>query len=288
VLVRVVVAGICRTDLHVAAGRLPAADPVVLGHEFAGVVEAVGPGVRGVAPRDRVAVMPVLPCGLCAACEAHDELVCLEPSMLGVDRDGAFAEFITVPAHCVYQVPAALSWRAAAYAEPVAAALAVRQAAIRPEQHGLILGKNRFAELIRRILRLYSVDRVEVLDTDSPAASRPGAFDFVIETDPRPEALAVAVRAVRPRGLVVLRSRPPGLVPFDLRGCVLKGLSLQAVNYAPFGAALDLLSSGRLDLDGLLGEVFGLAEFEAAFALARAGEATKLFLAPVDEHVRDR
>src|SRR5262245_6358055 len=116
VLVRVVVAGICRTDLHVAEGRLPAADPVVLGHEFAGLVEGLGAGVAGFHLGDRVAVMPVLPCAACPPCRAADELVCLAPAMLGVERDGAFAEFVAVPAHRVHRLPPGLPWRAAAYA----------------------------------------------------------------------------------------------------------------------------------------------------------------------------
>jgi L-iditol 2-dehydrogenase len=287
VLVRVVVAGICRTDLHVAEGLLPAADPVVLGHEFAGVVEEVGPGVHEVRPGQRVAVMPVVPCGICAPCLADDDRVCLQPTMLGVDRDGAFADFVNVPAHRAHPLPDGLPWRVAAYAEPVAAALAVLHARLRRGQRGLIVGRNRFSELIWRILWLHGITLVTAFDPDQPGEPA-GSFDFVIETDPRPEALALAVRAVRPRGVLVLRSRRPGLVPFDLRGCVLKELTLCAVNYAPFTAALDLLASGRLDLDGLLGEVFPLTEFEAAFSLARSSEASKLFLVPLEEHVRDR
>jgi L-iditol 2-dehydrogenase len=281
------VAGICRTDLHVAEGLLPAADPVVLGHEFAGVVEEVGPGAVGVRPGDRVAVMPVLPCAACPPCQAGDELVCLAPAMLGVERDGAFADLVGVPAGRVHRLPDGLAWRAAAYAEPVAAALAVRHAPLHKGQRGLLLGRNRFAELIGRILRLRGFHHLATLDPDAddvPAR----LYDFVIETDPRPAALALAVRALRPRGVLVLRSRRPGLVPLDLRGCVLRELTLCAVNYAPFSAALDLLGSGRLELEGLLGPVFPLKDFESAFALARRSEATKLFLAPAEEHVRDR
>src|SRR5262249_54047803 len=248
----------------------------------------LGAGVAGFHLGDRVAVMPVLPCAACPPCRAADELVCLAPAMLGVERDGAFAEFVAVPAHRVHRLPPGLPWRAAAYAQPVAAALAVRHAPLRPGQRGLLLGRNRFSELIGRILVLHGIRDVTTLDADGQPGQPPGLFDFVIETDPRPEALALAVRALRPRGVLVLRSRRPGLVPVDLRGCVLRELSLCAVNYAPFPAALDLLASGQLELEGLLGEVFPLAAFEVAFALARRSEATKLFLAPAEEHVRDR
>src|SRR5262249_21566407 len=91
VLVRVAVAGLCRTDRQVARGQIPAADPLILGHEFAGTVEAVGWNVWGVRPGQRVAVRPVFGCGACAVCQGGDEINCPKRTMLGVEHDGAFA-----------------------------------------------------------------------------------------------------------------------------------------------------------------------------------------------------
>src|SRR4051794_36535867 len=95
VRIRVAAAGICRTDLYVAEGRLPSRDPVVLGHEFSGVVDGVGAGVRGVRPGDRVTAIPWVACGRCEECHQPDPvpapLRCPRGAMLGVDRDGAFA-----------------------------------------------------------------------------------------------------------------------------------------------------------------------------------------------------
>src|SRR4051812_41399185 len=123
VVVRVASAGLCRTDLYVAEGKLPSANPVILGHEFSGVVDALGSGVTAVTPGQRVAVMPILSCGGCSYCQRGLERVCQQRAMLGVDRDGAFAEFVAVPARFVYPIPSGISFQTAAYAEPVTAAL---------------------------------------------------------------------------------------------------------------------------------------------------------------------
>src|SRR5947207_1873518 len=85
VQVRVEAAGVCRTDVLVARGGLPSADPVTLGHEFSGVVTAVGDGVTNVRRGDRVAVLPLIPCGRCAVCEGGDSINCPRRRMLGVD-----------------------------------------------------------------------------------------------------------------------------------------------------------------------------------------------------------
>jgi L-iditol 2-dehydrogenase len=276
VLVRVAVAGLCRTDVYVARGTLPAADPVVLGHEFSGTVAALGAGVTRLHAGQRVAVLPLLPCQRCALCAEGDTINCPERLMLGIDRDGAFAQYVTVPAALVYPVPECLSFHQAAYAEPVAAALGVLQAGIQPRQRGLVLGSNRFSALLQRVLRAHGFDDVTV----SGPSPEEGQYDFVVETGIGPDTLATMVRAARPRGTLVLRSRQPGPVAVDLLAAVSRQLTLRAVNYGSFRQALGLLVEGALDLDGLLGPAFALEAHAEVFARAEASESSKLFFDP--------
>jgi threonine dehydrogenase-like Zn-dependent dehydrogenase len=290
VLIRVGLAGVCRTDLHVARGRLPGVpDPLTLGHEFAGTVEERGTSCGTLEGGDRVAVFPIVPCLECVSCREGRGQDCLERAMLGVDRDGAFAEYVVVPARCVRRLPAGVSDQAGAYAEPVAAALAVLNAGLRPGQSGLILGRNRFATLIREVLLAHGFGGVAAHDPSAPGPRPdPHSFDFVIETSATPEALAESVRAARPRGTVVLRSRQPWPAAIDLAAALPKELTFRAVNYGPFDRAIGLLAEGRLGLDGLLGPVYPLEDFARAFEEAGRDESRKVFLTPACSDVRDR
>lgn len=279
VRLRVTVAGLCRTDLLVAAGSLPSADPLVLGHEFAGTIDAVGTEVRGLRVGDRVAVRPLVPCGDCGVCRSGDDINCPRRSMLGVDRDGAFAEFVVVPAACVVPVPPHLSDLAAAYAEPVAAALAVFNAGVAAHHHGLVHGGNRFARLVEMLLRAHGFRSVTLHD---PTASEPlpdDAFDFAIETGLDRRVMADLIRVTKPGGTVVIKSRVPKDVPVDFLPAVLKQLTFRAVNYGSFRKAVGLLAEG-LDVAELLGPVRPLEEWATAFEEARGREGKKLFLAP--------
>lgn len=273
VRVRVAVVGLCRTDLLVAEGKLPSANPVTLGHEFSGVVEAIGPKVHGVTVGDRVAVNPVFGCGRCAVCFGADEINCPHRTMLGIDRDGALAEFVVVPAANVFPVPDAVSDQAVAYAEPVAAALAVFNAGIAPHQTGLIFGANRFAVLLEQVLR--AADFRDI----ATGSGGEDAYDFVIETRLADGAMASLFRAARPGGTVVLKSRVPGELRVDFQDAVRKQLTIRAVNYGSFRRAVGLLVEGRLALADVFGPVFALADWQAAFSAAR-GEATKVFITP--------
>jgi threonine dehydrogenase-like Zn-dependent dehydrogenase len=289
VRVRVALAGLCRTDVQVAAGELAAADPLILGHEFAGVVDRVGDAVAHVRPGQRVAVQPVLGCGSCPLCRAADEINCPRRTMLGLDRDGAFAEYVVVPGRLVVPLPDGVSLHAAAYAEPVAAALGVLTADLPPDQPGLVLGRTRFAVLVERLLRGHRFHQITLCDPASgDAEPEDSAFAFVIETGLARDTLPRMLRAVRPRGTLVLKSRQPGTVPLDVRAALLKQVTLRAVNYGPFRRAVGLLAEGALDLDGLLGPVYPLEDFARVFALARRSEAAKLFFDPSGDHVRHR
>jgi threonine dehydrogenase-like Zn-dependent dehydrogenase len=287
VRVRVAVAGLCRTDLLVAAGRIPAVDPVVLGHEFAGTVDALGPGVASPDTGVRVAVRPVLPCGRCAVCR-EDPINCSARRMLGADRDGAFAEFAVVPADCVYPIPERLSFLAAAYAEPIAAALAVFRAGILPHHHGAILGKNRFATLVERLLARSGFR--EMVVCDAPHAEQTlaeGTFDFVIETGLSTRTAAEMIRLAKPRGTVILKSRQPGVTGVDFSRAIVKNLTIRTVNYGSFHEALSILAGGEIDLEGLLGPVHALEDFAEVFELARERESAKVFLTPDRHDVRN-
>lgn len=106
VLVRVKAAGLCRSDVHYRAGTSPAGPlPLTLGHEVAGVVEAVGAAASGPRPGDRVCLHYLVACGECEGCRRHGEQFCARGRMIGKHRDGGFAEFIAVPARNVFRLP---------------------------------------------------------------------------------------------------------------------------------------------------------------------------------------
>ncbi|MBX3247512.1 MAG: alcohol dehydrogenase catalytic domain-containing protein [Myxococcales bacterium] len=244
VRVRVMIGGLCRTDVAVAEGRLPCVEPCVLGHEIAGVVEAVGAAVRGVAVGDHVACLPRV-----------------DGARLGVERDGGFAETLVVPERALARVPQGLDWRRAAFVEPVAACLAVTHAPL--EGTVRVIGEGRIATLTRRVVSSLGHPLVE------------GVADVVIETGGTSASLAEAMACAKERGLVVLKSRPAAPLAFGVAEAVARELRLHAVGWAPFDAAFAWLARHRVD--DLLGEVRPL---EALGELLGAREDRKVFVAP--------
>lgn len=243
VKIRVLLAGICRTDLYAASGQLRVSEPRILGHEMVGELDG------------RVTVSPVVDGGL-----------------LGIAVDGAFAEHVVVPRSCIHRVPDDLPLRRAAYVEPVAASLAVLRAPIRPDQRGTVLGTGRIASLTRRILEVRGFERLSATGDD---------FDFVIETSATTEVLALAARLVRPGGVIVLKSRPARRPEVDVTRLVQKDVTLAAVSYGSWDEAIALAAT--LPVDDLLGDAFPLSRFEAAFARAGEADAPKVFLDPRGE-----
>jgi L-iditol 2-dehydrogenase len=204
--------------------------------------------------------------------------------MLGVDGHGGFAEFLTVPAATVYRLPDTVPLKSGAYAEPVAASLAVLKAGLCPNERGLLYGNNRIALLTRDILSIYGFGDLTLWDPDNERSELGGEkYDFAIETLATKESLHDLIRAVRPRGKIVLKSRPYHPVPLDVRTAVLKELTLQAVNYGSFDEAIALLDGGLHRFDELLGKVYRLEEFERAFAASECNETTKSFLGLIDD-----
>lgn len=271
--IRVLLTGICRTDLFAADGVLPTSEGRVLGHEFVGEIEEIeghAPFSTGV----RVTANPLIHCRRCNTCERQN--FCDTPQMLGIDRDGSFSTHVNLPWVSLYEVPQSLSLHRAAYTEPVAASLAIFKAPISPSLRGLLLGTNRIASLTLRLLQAREFRQITQLSTEEEVPK--GSFDFAIETVATESSLRALMNAVRPGGCVVLKSRPPQAVPLDLALAVRRDLHLCAVGYGSFSEAIRLLQ--ELPVEDFFGETFPLHRFTDAFAKAREGESSKIFLDP--------
>lgn len=277
VLIRVESLGLCRTDLRVYQGDIPAAFPLIPGHEFSGVVEQTGASVEHLSSGDRVAVNPVLACGNCVFCE---EQQCPETKFLGLDMDGACAEYCKLPSSAVYPIPDTMPFEVAAFAEPVAASLAVLNADIEPTQRGVLLGDNRIATLTRRILRAHHFEQVQQVSAEQLSMLPRHSFDFAIETLATTETIQELVRSVRPSGLVVLKSRQQVPIELNLAALLPKNIRFQCVNYGSFQAAIDLLATAAVDVTDLIGPAFGFSQYVEAFESAINDESSKVFIRP--------
>lgn len=276
VLIRVMVAGICRTDIYVAKGQIKSKNPLVLGHEFSGVIEEIGSEVINLKIGDRVSVMPLISCGECSECKSDSPTNCLNSTMLGLDQDGAFAEFILVNSKQVYVLPEKVSFQLGAYLEPICAALAVLKADIKPFENGLIYGNNRIAILIKKILISKGFQTVSTCEINSPNLI-PNHYDFVIETVTTKEALEEIVKTVKPKGKVILKSRQYSPISLDLISIIKKEITFQAVNYGLFTDSLNLATNKEINFLELFGKIYPLEKFEEAFDESSSNDLLKRF-----------
>lgn len=274
VVIRAELAGLCRTDVFVADGAIVVAEPRIIGHEVAGVLEEAGAGVE-LPAGTRVSICPLLGCGRCAGCHAGG--ACTTPEFLGIDRHGAFADWLVVPRSALIPLPATVSALAGAFLEPVAAALAVLRAGILPTERGLVIGEPRLSVLAARVLDARGFTQVEVCDAALAADLPANHFDYIIETQLTSELFACYLAALRPAGKLILKSRLPQRVEFIPAQLVRKEPVIVPVHYGSFDEALELLATGRVQVDDLVGECYPLESFEQALAAARSGAAGKQF-----------
>ncbi|HEY7062741.1 MAG TPA: alcohol dehydrogenase catalytic domain-containing protein [Chloroflexota bacterium] len=320
-LVRVRLAGICHTDLELTLGYMGFAG--TLGHEFVGEVAALGPGdaldaaVPGEsAPQPAAAgdaasetARPAVTvgqrvvgeinaaCGTCAACSAGLGRHCPTRTVLGIlGRDGAFADYLTLPVANLLPVPDAVPDEAAVFVEPLAAALEIlEQVAIRPTDRVVVLGDGKLGQLVARALAATGCDLVVVghhagkraLLAAAGVAARAepptGRADVVIDCTGRAAGFAQAMALVRPRGTLVLKSTvatQPGEPPLNLAPLVIDEVTVVGSRCGPFPPALRALAEGRMDARPLVSAEYALADGVAAFARAAAPDTLKVLLRP--------
>jgi 2-desacetyl-2-hydroxyethyl bacteriochlorophyllide A dehydrogenase len=297
VLVRPVACGICGTDLHILRHGFPGTVyPVTPGHEFAGHVVAVGPGVTGVREGDFVAVDPNVVCGQCRWCRVNRPNLCVSLSPIGVGRPGAAAEYVAVPARNAAVVRETLGAGAAALIEPLACAVhAVESSLGVRDKNVLVLGGGTMGLLIAIVAQTAGAGRVlladpapakhaiarqaGIPDAVDPAALGAECFDVVFEAAGVPRALDQALTLVEKTGVLVQvgvheEHAVAGFVPFKVYEREIRIVGSNSCADA-FHRAVDLMSDIGDRAAVLLGESFLAWDFEAAVDSMAAGHAVK-------------
>lgn len=291
VLVRLRLAGICSTDLEMVRGYYPFTG--ILGHEFVGeVVDAPNPDLRGA----RVTGEINLVCGECPTCRRGDSTHCEKRTTLGIHgKNGCFAEYLTLPLENLHRIPEHVTDEAAVFTEPLAAALEIQQQIqINPTDRVLVVGAGRLGQLIAQTLALTPCDLQVVVrhaDQRQILAARglmtvfedqiqPRAYDLVVDATGSPDGFALARRAVRPRGTLVLKSTYAGEMKVNLSALVVDEITLIGSRCGPFAPALRLLAAGRIDPTPLITAGYSLSDGVAAFKHAAQAGVFKILLSP--------
>jgi L-iditol 2-dehydrogenase len=316
VLVRIAACGICGSDVHGYDGssgrRIP---PIVMGHEAAGVVAAVGQDVNRIKEGDRVTFDSTVYCGSCTHCLRGNVNLCDNRQVLGVScgdyrRAGAFAEFVAVPARIIYQLPENFSFSEAAMLEAVAVAIhAVSLVPIHAGSSALVLGAGTIGLLLQQALRVAGCSRVLVTDVDATrlqlsqslgatAVLPAGAgltqailrvtggtgVDVAIEAVGINQTVTAAIDSVRKGGSVILVGNISPEVTLPLQKVVTRQIRLQGscASAGEYPRAIELVSSGEIRVKPLISAIAPLDEgpqwFERLYA--REPNLMKVVLAP--------
>ncbi len=316
VLIRVAACGICGSDVHGYDGssgrRIP---PIVMGHEAAGTIAALGEGVTAWSEGDRVTFDSTIYCGECRPCLRGNINLCDRRQVLGVScgdyrRAGAFAEFVVVPARIIHRLPENLSFAEAALLEAVAVALhAVSLVAIAPDSTALVVGAGTIGLLLQQALRIAGCSRVFVSDVDPTrlklsrelgatatlcagenlaqqisALTEGTGVDLAVEAVGKTETVNTAITSVRKGGSVILVGNISPEVALPLQKVVTRQLRLQGscASAGEYPRAIELVSSGTIRVKPLITAVAPLEEgprwFERLYA--REPNLMKVVLTP--------
>jgi threonine dehydrogenase-like Zn-dependent dehydrogenase len=288
-LVRVLAAGICNTDLEILKGYMGFKG--ILGHEFVGMVEhaqnAALVGKRVVGEINCI-------CHTCQYCQLEMPHHCLNRTVLGIQgRNGAFAEYLTLPEENLHLAPNSVRDDVAVFTEPTAAAFRItEQVSIREDDRIIVLGDGKLGQLIAQVLWLSSknltcVGRhdwklallaklgIRTVHFDDPIER--GA-DIVVDATGSYEGFSRAMELVRPEGTIVLKTTVAHPTALDLSGPVINEIRVVGSRCGPFRPALEALSLGNVEVRPMISEAFDLRDAEAALRRAADRDVLKVLL----------
>ncbi len=308
-LIKVSYAGVCGSDLHIYGGHHPTAKtPVVMGHEFVGVVEEIKTNDKSsnIKPGDRVVTEPLISCGVCEACKEGNWHVCKNLKLLGIHSDGGFAEYVKVSADKIIKVADGLSDRVAALTEPFAVGFHVNQrAGIKNGDRVLVIGGGPIGLIVGMVAQISGASEV-VFSEINPARiklikslgfekvinpidedelkkanqlSNNEGFDVVYEVSGTEPGLSFAAEACRIKGTIVPVGFPNKTPKFDVLKVIFKELNVvgsRVYSFSHFKKTVSMLEkiveNKIFDVEKLISATYPLAELEKAIILMREGD----------------
>jgi len=292
VLVRVSLAGICGTDLEILDGYM--AYDGILGHEFVGTVEkSDNPGLIG----KRVVGEINAGCGACESCKRGMDRHCPNRTVLGIlKRDGAFAEFLSLPEKNLHVIPDSITDEQAVFVEPLAAAFEIKeQVSLQPQWSVAVVGDGRLAQLIIQVLKLtcpnltcfgrhpsklVSLVNGGIKIKIGIEPSEEQSFDLAVEATGSNSGFGDAMKLIKPRGTVILKSTIASKENLDLTPAVVNEITLIGSRCGLFKPAIDALASGIVSVDSMIDSTFPLEQFSKAIEHAKKPDTLKVFLKP--------
>ncbi len=310
VMLLVTACGVCGTDLHIVEGSSRSTPPVVLGHEYAGIIEDIGPDVIAYAMGDNVAVDPNISCGSCYFCRRGEVHLCENLRALGVHVDGGMAELCIVPVSQLYRLPKSLELEKAAFIEPLSCAVhGIDRAGIRPGDTVVILGGGTVGLLLLQLARISGASRsilVEPLEWKRQIALKVGAdlvldpskenvleairdltrvgADVVIECVGRSDTVSLGFELARRGGTLELFGVcPVGMkIPFEPNNVYFKELTIVGsyVNPHTFDRSVALLAENKISVGHFVIQQFPLDSVHEALDSFRQGKTIKSLINP--------
>jgi threonine 3-dehydrogenase len=315
VLVRVKATSICGTDLHIYGwdrwSQVRIKPPVTLGHEFCGIVERVGEEVTAIKPGDFVSAEMHVNCGYCHQCRLGEAHICQNLRIIGIDIDGAFAEFVKIPSTNIWKLDPAIPERYAAILDPLGNAVHTVLAGPIAGQAVLVTGCGPIGLMSIAVAKACGSSTVFATETNEhrrSMAKEMGAdfvlnplvedpvrrileatggtgVDALLEMSGHPAAIQQGFKSLRAGGRASLLGIPTENVPLDLvQDVIFKGATVQGIYgrrmYGTWVQMTALLKAGRVNLDPLFGERMDLENFEAAFSKLQSGLAGKILMYP--------
>lgn len=292
-LVRILMAGICDTDLQITRGYKGFHG--ILGHEFVGTVE----NVKGTALHHLMGKRVVgdinCGCGTCPECLAGNEHHCPNRTTIGIfGHDGAFADYLAIPVNNLAVVPDTISDEAAVFVEPLAAAFEIlEQVHITPTKKILVMGDGKLGIMITQVLSLsgagviltgkhtakLSVARKLGISTVNIKNVEPkDGFHIVVDATGSAEAFRMAMEIVKPRGTIVLKTTTATGPAINLAPLVVKEVSVVGSRCGPFAPALEALSKNSIDVRPLITAVYPFSQAREAMRKAALKGSLKVLL----------